>query len=228
MLNENIFDQLSDQWWDKQGTMKGLHAMNKPRLDYIKSHIDLPGAKVLDVGCGGGILTEALAISKASVTGIDISASLINCAKEHAKKQKLDISYLKMAIQQMEDKFINYFELITCMELLEHVDNPKQILHHCYRLLRNDGIIVISTLNRTIQSYLLGIIAAEYILNIVPKGTHNHQKFIKPAEMTKLLKQHGFTTICIKGVGYNPITNNSFITTDISVNYILAARKISD
>ncbi len=225
MNDQTIFEDLNNQWWDKEGPLKALHSLNLPRIQYIKSHIDLQGKNILDVGCGGGILAEELAKENSNVIGIDIADSLIKCAKQHASKQKLVIDYRKTNIELISEEFNEYFDMIACMELLEHSNNPEIILSNCYRLLKPNGIIIISTLNRTVKSYLLGIIAAEYILNIVPKGTHEYKKFIKPSEINKILSKQKSPIICIKGLNYNPFTHKSFITTDVSMNYILAAKK---
>ncbi len=188
----NKFNDLAAKWWDIQGPFKPLHALNPLRLQFIQEQLDLTGKQVLDVGCGGGILTESLAKAGAHATGIDLAPDVINIASEHAKAQGLTIDYQCIAIESFAAQHAQRFDVITCMELLEHVPDPMHIIHSCAQLLKPNGLLFLSTLNRNLKSFLMAIIGAEYILNLVPKGTHEYAKFITPAELSRLLREQDF------------------------------------
>ncbi|KTD35283.1 3-demethylubiquinone-9 3-methyltransferase [Legionella moravica] len=215
------FAQHAAQWWDTEGPLKTLHDINSTRLDFISQHVKLNDIRVLDVGCGGGILCESMARRGADVIGIDAEAEAIKAAEEHARNNGLSVRYLCTPIEDYED---NAFDVITCMEMLEHVHRPEQVLHHCRRLLKPDGLLFLSTINRTPKAYASAIIAAEYVLNLLPKQTHDYDKFIKPSELAAMTRSYGFDLIDLKGLHYNPIARTCALAADVSVNYLMALR----
>lgn len=215
------FAKLANFWWDPKGPLKTLHAINPARLHYIQSHVNLKGKKVLDVGCGGGILSEALAEAGAQVTAIDLAEPSIEVAAKHAREKSLEIDYQCTAL---EDLTQNQFEVITCLELLEHVPDPKAIIEQCAKRLCPGGTLILSTINRTLKAYLKAIVAAEYVLQLLPKQTHDYDKFIKPSEISAWLRESEFEVIDISGLDYNPLTQTSEITDDVAVNYLLTAQ----
>ncbi len=218
------FNQLAYDWWDEQGPLKPLHALNPLRLQFITQQINLTGKQVLDIGCGGGILTESLALSGAIATGIDLAPDVLQVARDHAKGQHLMIDYQCISAEDFAQKHSSQFDVITCMELLEHVPEPAAIINACKQLLKPGGLLFLSTLNRNLKSFLLAIIGAEYILNLVPKGTHEYAKFITPAEMSRLLREHHFEIEKIRGMTYNPISKEFKLSNDCDVNYLMSAR----
>ena len=221
------FDDLAKSWWDPQGDFKSLHQINPLRINFIKERTTLAGKQVLDIGCGGGLLAEVLSDLGAIVTAIDASEKTINVAKAHAKKVGSNVNYIKASLEEfskIEPKA--KFDVITCLEMLEHVPDPLQILKKCSDLLNQDGDLFLSTLNRNPRSYLFAIIGAEYLLNLLPKGTHDYSKFIKPSELSKWLNKSNLNTIEVVGLSYNPITDNYWLGKDIAVNYLLHASKV--
>lgn len=222
----NKFNIQASQWWDFGGPFLSLHKINPLRLAFILKNTSLADKKVLDVGCGGGILTEQLAIEGADTTGIDLAPSSIEVATKHAASQNISINYECIDIADKAEISKESFDVITCMEMLEHVPSPQEIIRHISSMLKPDGVAFFSTLNRTHASYLLGIVAAEYILRLLPKGTHDHNKFIKPSEISAMLEQCNLEIVDIIGIRYNPV-NKSFNTTkSVDVNYMIACRKI--
>ncbi|KTC90371.1 bifunctional 2-polyprenyl-6-hydroxyphenol methylase/3-demethylubiquinol 3-O-methyltransferase UbiG [Fluoribacter dumoffii] len=215
----NKFAQHADLWWDTEGPLKTLHDINQTRLDFVKNHVDLKDLKVLDVGCGGGILCEAMARSGAHVTGIDAAPEAIAVAHEHAKNNNYKIDYLSTSVEAYND---NRFDVITCMEMLEHVENPELVFEHCSRLLKPQGFLFVSTINRTIKAYATAIIVAEYILNLLPKQTHDYKKFIKPSELFAMARPWNFSLVDLKGMDYNPFLRKASLESDIKVNYLMA------
>ena len=221
------FDELAKSWWDPKGDFKSLHQINPLRINFIKERTTLAGKKVLDIGCGGGLLAEVLSDLGAIVTAIDASEKTINVAKAHAKKVGSNVNYIKASLEEfskIEPKA--KFDVITCLEMLEHVPDPLQILKKCSDLLNQDGDLFLSTINRNPRSYLFAIIGAEYLLNLLPKGTHDYSKFIKPSELSKWLNKSNLNTIEVVGLSYNPITDNYWLGKDIAVNYLLHASKV--
>ncbi len=215
----NQFNQLADRWWDPNGPMKPLHRLNPLRTSYINTRHPLAGKKVLDVGCGGGLLSEAMAQAGASVTGIDLSFDLIAAASGHAKEQGLTIDYHQRRVSEQASQDTR-FDVVTCLELLEHVNDPKTIIEQCAQCLKPGGSLFVSTLNRHPRAFLLGIIAAEYVLNLVPKGTHHYKQFIKPSELNHYAEDAGLEREDIKGFQYHVSTQDFSIDGDLRVNYI--------
>lgn len=231
------FDSLAAQWWDESGPLKPLHRLNPVRLGYLKSQIcahfkrdsegfsPFKGLSLLDVGCGGGLVTEPLCRLGANVTGIDAAAKNIKVAKTHAQQHGLSISYEATSVEKLAATG-KKFDVVTALEIVEHVDDPALFIASCARLVKKNGLIIFSTLNRTPKSYLLGIIAAEYILRWVPAGTHNWKKFLKPSEIARPLGEHGFEVTDITGLIFAPLAREFRLSeSDVEVNYFLVARR---
>ena len=220
------FNNLSHEWWNLDGEFKTLHHINPVRLEFIKKYSNL-GAKtnVIDVGCGGGILTESIAFCGATTTGIDLAPQSIEVAKLHLYESLLSINYECIDIGDKATIAQETFDILTCMEMLEHVPNPEYIIQQCAKLLKSGGMAFFSTLNRTPKSYLFGVLAAEYLLKIIPTGTHEYQKFIKPSELNQLAVKHGLSIVAINGINYNPFTHDYGLNNNPEINYIVAYRK---
>lgn len=224
----NKFAQLADHWWDPQGPLKSLHDINPLRMAFIQRHSLLHDAKVLDVGCGAGILTESLAkCAPKEIIGIDLADSSLEVAKKHAQTMDLSINYQNQSIEEISLKQPAHFDVIACMELLEHVPDPQAIVYHCASLLTTGGKLFVSTINQNIKAYLQAIIAAEFLLKIVPKHTHNYRYFITPAKLTRMARQAGLQLIAIEGFSYQPLTQKYFSTPKVQVNYMAAYQKLS-
>ena len=228
------FSRLADEWWDVNGKFKPLHMFNPIRIEYItgvikdyykiKDKIDfLEGLKILDIGCGGGLISEPMARLGAKVTGIDASEKNIIIAKTHSEKSKLKINYLNSTPESLNE--FEKFDIILNLEVVEHVENVDLFIKSCHKLLKKKGLMFTATLNRSFVSYIKAIIGAEYVLRWLPIGTHDWNKFIKPEELEKLLFQEKFSTIDIKGLKFNPFTNKWKKTKDLSVNYIISSLK---
>jgi len=220
------FEELAARWWDTKSEFKPLHDINPLRLDYIERHTGgLDGKKVLDVGCGGGILTEGMAKRGASVTGIDMGKAPLEVAKLHLLESGLDVDYQQITAEEFATIKPQEFDVITCLEMLEHVPDPSSVINACSRLARPEADVFFSTINRNPKSYLFAIIGAEYLLNILPKGTHEYQKFIRPSELDIWIRQAGLNTLDITGMSYNPFSKNYSLGKDIAVNYLAYAKK---
>lgn len=219
------FSAESADWWDPEGPFKTLHHINPVRLGFVAERVSLASARVLDVGCGGGVFSEALARLGAQVTGIDANENCIAAAREHAQQQGLSIDYINTNVETLAAQTPNQFDVITCMELLEHVPDVGSVLTACASLLKPSGDLFLATLNRTPKSYLLAVLAAEYALRLLPRGTHDYQKFIRPSELAAVLRELDMNLVELAGMRYQPFTHAVKITGDVSVNYLLHARK---
>lgn len=220
------FNKQADQWWKPDGAFKPLHRINLMRLDYILTHSNgLYGKTVLDVGCGGGLLSESMTKAGAKVVGLDISINTLKIAKSHALSQNLIIDYILETIEEHSLNHLNHYDVITCMELLEHVPDPLSIINSCNSIIKIGGSVFFSTINRTLKAWLLVIIGAEYILKIIPKGTHQFQKFITPSELLNWIDQTNLKETHISGIYYNPILNKCSLTKNIETNYIIHTKR---
>ena len=219
------FNAIASRWWDVEGEMRPLHDLNPARVAYIARQHSLDGARVLDVGCGGGILSEALAREGAAVTGIDAAEKAIKVAKLHAMDQELSIDYQQKTVEQLAQESPQPFDLICCLEMLEHVDHPDQVIASFGSLLKPGGVLVLSTLNRNPLAFAGGIVAAEYVLKLLPKGTHEYAKFIKPSELDAALRAADLTLTDVRGLHYNPLTRQATTGGKPRINYLATARK---
>lgn len=222
------FEALASRWWDTESEFKPLHDINPLRTNYIDSQVHLAGKKVLDVGCGGGLLSEAMALRGADVTGIDLGEANLNTAKLHALETGVSVNYQCIAVEELAEQQPESFDVVTCLEMLEHVPDPESIIKACQKLLKPGGTAVFSTINRKPKSYLFAILGAEYILRMVPAGTHDYDKFIKPSELARWSRNAGLTMVDATGLVYNPITKNYALKdNDLDVNYLMVASKPS-
>ena len=222
----NKFSNLADKWWNKNGELKTLHDINPVRLAFIQEYVELSGKKVIDVGCGGGILSEALAQAGANVKGIDLADASLEVAQQHAQDNGLEIDYQKISAEQLSEELPNSFHGVVCMELLEHIPDPQSVINACAALAEQGGYVFFSTLNRNLKSYLHAIVAAEYVLKMLPRGTHEHKKFITPAELVRMARNAGLETIALRGMTYRPLTRDYVLSEDTSVNYLMCCRKV--
>jgi 2-polyprenyl-6-hydroxyphenyl methylase/3-demethylubiquinone-9 3-methyltransferase len=219
------FSALAHRWWDPTSEFKPLHAINPLRLGWIQSITNLQGKRVLDVGCGGGILAESLSKAGATVTGIDLSSKALKVAELHQLESGTSVRYLTISAEDLAKEESQSYDVVTCMEMLEHVPDPSSVVQACAKLCKPGGHIFFSTLNRNPKSYLFAIIGAEYILQLLPKGTHQYEKFIKPSELAQFTRAAGLEVIELKGMTYNPITQIYRLGSDTDVNYMMATRK---
>jgi 2-polyprenyl-6-hydroxyphenyl methylase/3-demethylubiquinone-9 3-methyltransferase len=219
------FGSMAERWWDEQGEFKTLHDINPLRLEFIQRYTYLDKQRIVDVGCGGGILTEALARHGADATGIDLSEDLIDVADLHGLESGITVHYQKISAEDLANQQPESFDHVTCMEMLEHVPNPGSIINACATLVKPDGMVFFSTLNRKPKAYILAIVAAEHVLNMLPKGTHNYKTFIKPSELCQSARTCGLTLQGMVGIEYNPFTKRFSLSKDIDVNYIAAFKR---
>ena len=219
------FASLAHRWWDPGSEFKPLHDINPIRLDYIDLNACIAGKRVLDVGCGGGILTESMAAKGALVTGIDLGEKPLKVARLHQLESKLEIDYRLVSAEALAQESPNSFDVVTCMEMLEHVPDPAGTVKACSQMVKPGGHVFFSTLNRNIKSYLFAVLGAEYILNLLPKGTHDYAKFIKPSELSKWCRQSGLEVRDMRGMSYNPVTQTYRLSSDVSVNYLVCCIK---
>lgn len=219
------FASLAAHWWDPMGDLKTLHHINPVRSCYIAEKCDLENKTVLDVGCGGGLLTESLAAKGAKVTGIDLNGSLVEVAKLHLLESKLDIEYQKISAEAHADERPGYYDVLTCLEMLEHVPDPGAIVKACAKLVKPGGQLFFSTINRNPKAYLAAIVAAEYVLKLLPKNTHDYAKFIRPSELSHWARACELMPEEIVGLNYQPFSGIAKLTADVSVNYIFYCKR---
>ena len=219
------FNSLASRWWDPQGPQKALHALNPPRLAYVAARATLHGSEVLDVGCGGGLLSEALAAEGARVTAIDLAPDLLRVARLHALESGVAVDYRQQSVESLAAERPAAFDAITCMELLEHVPDPRSVIGACASLLKPGGRLFVSTLNRTPAAFALAIVGAEYVARMLPKGTHRYRDFIRPSELAGWLRGHGLELEDVSGLAYEPWRNAARLARRTDVNYLACARK---
>ena len=219
------FDELAQRWWDPNGPQKALHALNPARLGYVAERVQLRDAAVLDVGCGGGLLSEALAQAGAKVTAIDLAPNLLKVARLHGLESGIKVDYREMPVEALAAEAPASFDAITCMEMLEHVPEPASIINACASLLKPGGRLFLSTLNRTPAAFALAIVGAEYVARVLPKGTHQYRDFIKPSELAKWLREAGLELEDVSGLMYEPWRNSARVIARTDINYLACARK---
>jgi 2-polyprenyl-6-hydroxyphenyl methylase/3-demethylubiquinone-9 3-methyltransferase len=219
------FSQLAHKWWDKNSEFKPLHEINPLRLNYIQRHAGLAGKAVLDVGCGGGILSESMAASGATVTGIDLADKPLKVAQLHLLESGQQVNYRKIAVEALAEEQPEQYDVVTCLEMLEHVPDPQSVVHACAQLVKPDGWVFFSTLNRNPKSYLFAILGAEYALNLLPRGTHDYAKFIQPAELAQFCRNAGLNVADLIGMSYHPLNKQYTLGKDTDVNYMVACRR---
>ena len=222
----NKFGSMAERWWDTQGEFKTLHDINPLRIQFIQSYADIVGKSMVDVGCGGGILTEGLAKIGADALGIDLSEELIDIADLHGLESGVNAHYQKISTETLAEQHPESFDHVTCMEMLEHVPDPGSIISACATLVKPGGMVFFSTLNRKPKAYLLAIVAAEHVLKMLPKGTHDYKTFIKPSELSQSARAAGLDLQGMVGIEYNPFNKHFSLGKDIDVNYIAAFKRI--
>lgn len=219
------FSELAHRWWDPESEFKPLHDINPLRLDWIDRSVGLAGKKVLDVGCGGGILAESMATRGAVVTGIDLSDKALSVAKLHLLETGQKVDYRKISAEELAVEMQGAFDIVTCLEMLEHVPEPASTVRACAQLVRPGGTVFFSTINRNPKSYLFAVVGAEYVLKLLPRGTHDYAKFIRPAELARYGREAGLTVDEVIGMTYNPLTNIYALGTNTDVNYLMRTRR---
>ncbi len=215
------FEELASRWWDPHSEFKPLHDINPLRLDYIDRRANLAGKKVIDVGCGGGILSESMAQRGATVTGIDMGEAPLSVAKLHRLESGVEVDYQRITAEELASQQPQSFDVVTCLEMLEHVPDPASIIKACSQLVKPGGHVFFSTINRNPKSYLLAIVGAEYLLKMLPKGTHDYSKFIKPSELESWAREADLVTRELTGMTYNPLTRSYSLGYDVDVNYLM-------
>jgi 2-polyprenyl-6-hydroxyphenyl methylase/3-demethylubiquinone-9 3-methyltransferase len=219
------FNRLSSTWWDQEGEFGALHKINPFRVEFIEQFTPLKNQRIVDIGCGGGILSESLALQGANVTGIDLAKEVLTVAKLHGLDSGIKVDYQLISAEEYAQQHAEQHDIVTCMEMLEHVPDPQSIINAAAKCVKPGGWVFFSTLNRNYKSYLLAIIAAENILNLVPKGTHTHEKFITPAEMDAMARPAGLYLRDSAGIDFNPLLNQYGLSNNVDVNYLLAYQK---
>ena len=222
------FEALASRWWDKSSEFKPLHDINPLRVNYIEERASLAEKKVLDVGCGGGILSEAMAFRGASVKGIDMGEAPLSVAQLHSLESGADVQYQQITAEELAEQEAGKYDVVTCLEMLEHVPSPASVIQACTKLLKPGGHLFLSTINRNPKSYLFAIIGAEHILKMLPKGTHEYKKFIKPSELGNYVRQAGLEMQELTGMAYNPIIKEYKLGRDVDVNYLMHTTKPSE
>jgi 2-polyprenyl-6-hydroxyphenyl methylase/3-demethylubiquinone-9 3-methyltransferase len=219
------FSEMAHRWWDPQGAMRPLHDLNPLRLDWIDRTAGLAGKRVVDVGCGGGILAEAMARKGADVLGIDLAAKLLRVAELHALETSTRVAYRQASAEQLAGEAPAVFDVVTCMEMLEHVPDPASVVAACATLVKPGGTVFFSTINRNPKSFVFAILGAEYVLNLLPRGTHEYAKFIRPRELAGFARSAGLDLLELRGLRYNPFTRRFALNDDTGVNYMMACRR---
>lgn len=223
------FEELAHRWWDRDSEFKPLHDLNPLRANYIDQHSPVAGKRLLDVGCGGGILSEAMAQRGATVTGIDMGEAPLGVAQLHQLESGLDIEYRQITAEALAEERPGQYDIVTCMEMLEHVPDPGSVIAACAKLVRPGGHVFFSTINRNPKAFLFAIIGAEYLLRLLPRGTHQFDRFLKPSEIAAAARRHGLEALEACGLAYNPVTRvYSLAPDDVSVNYMMAFRRAAD
>jgi len=219
------FESLAFRWWDRDSEFKPLHDINPLRLNFINERIPLAGKQVIDIGCGGGILSESMAQKGAIVKGIDLGKAPLSVAKLHSKEGGLDIDYEMISAEAIAEREAGHYDVVTCLEMLEHVPEPSKVIQACAQLVKPGGHVFFSTINRNPKSYLFAIIGAEYVLKLLPKGTHDYNKLIKPSELSRWIRQAHLHSKELIGMSYNPLTKKYWLGQDVSVNYMMHTQK---
>ncbi len=219
------FESIAEKWWDKSSEFKPLHDINPLRANYIDEHAQVSGKKVIDVGCGGGILSEAMAEKGAFVTGIDMGEAPLGVARLHASNSELNIEYLHSTAEDLAKERAQTYDVVCCLEMLEHVPDPASVVKACHDLVKPGGYVFFSTINRNPKAYALAIIGAEYILNLLPRGTHDYNKLIKPSELSKAARDAGLMVKELKGMTFNPITDTYKLGKNVDVNYLMYCQR---
>ena len=222
------FDDISYSWWDPEGPFKPLHMLNPIRTNFIKRSVNLENKTLIDIGCGGGLLCENLASENTEIKGIDVSNESIEIAKTHQTLKNLNINYQAISLEKLIEESETRYDVLTCLELIEHVPNPEKLINDCIKITKSNSDLFFSTLNRNLISYLVSIIGAEYILNILPRGTHDYKNFIKPSEFASLLRKSSLEVQSIKGINYNLFSNKFYESDNLNINYIIHCKKIND
>jgi 2-polyprenyl-6-hydroxyphenyl methylase / 3-demethylubiquinone-9 3-methyltransferase len=215
------FDALASRWWDPDGEFRPLHEINPLRLDWIRQHVQLSGANVVDIGCGGGILAESMAAAKATVTGIDMAEAALAVARLHLHESKADVEYRQATAEELAAAEAGSFDVVTCLEMLEHVPDPAQVIRSCAELVKPGGHVFFSTINRNPKAFVFAIVGAEYILKLLPAGTHEYEKFIRPSELESWARHAGLTLQDSIGMHYNPLTKEYSLGEKLDVNYLM-------
>ncbi|UYZ83758.1 bifunctional 2-polyprenyl-6-hydroxyphenol methylase/3-demethylubiquinol 3-O-methyltransferase UbiG [Entomomonas sp. E2T0] len=233
MSNNNVdnaeiakFEALASRWWDRESEFKPLHDINPLRINWIEEHISLAGKKVLDVGCGGGILSEGMAKRGAIVTGIDMGDAPLSVAKLHQLESQVAVEYFKSTAEAFAEEHAGEYDIVTCLEMIEHVPDPSSVIRACRKLVKPNGYIFLSTINRNPKSYLFAIVGAEYVLRLLPRGTHDYQKFVKPSELGLWCREAGLDVQDMIGLVYNPLSKTYKLAGDVSVNYMIQTQRV--
>lgn len=222
------FNALASRWWDPDGDFRPLHEINPLRLDWIRQHTDLNGKNIVDIGCGGGILTESMARVGATVTGIDMAEGPLQVAKIHQAESGVDVTYQQLTAEQLAASRAGDFDIVTCLEMLEHVPEPSQVVRSCAELVKPGGHVFFSTINRNPKSFLFAIVGAEYVLKLLPAGTHEYRKFIRPSELDEWARHAGLELQDSIGMHYNPLTKDYSLGPNVDVNYLMYFRRPGD
>ncbi len=224
-LEIDKFSQLAHKWWDMESEFKPLHDINPLRLEYIDSFAGIAERRVVDVGCGGGILAESMAVKGAIVTGIDLAKKSLKVAQLHSLESGVQVNYRCVAVETLAEEVPESYDVVTCMEMLEHVPDPESVVRSCARLVKPGGWVFFSTLNRNARAYLLAVVGAEYVLNMLPRGTHDYARFLKPSELSRMARHAGLEICDVRGMSYNPVTRIYALGEDTQVNYLMATRR---